>query len=78
MQTREIFLERLVVFVGAVFFDDRNNSMFGHKTREIVDVAIGVVAGDAVAEPENLANIQIISQALFDFTATQVRIAISI
>ena len=71
-------MERLVIFVVAIFFYNRDDGTLRNKTREIVDVPIGVVAGDAVTEPENLANAQIIPQALFDFTATQLRIAVCI
>ncbi len=76
LQAREIFLKWLVIFVVTIFFDDRHNRSFGNKTREIVDVAIGIVAGDAVAKPENIANSQIIPQALLDLLARQIWISI--
>jgi len=39
-------------------------------------MAVGVVTGNAVPKPENAADTEIISQALLDFTAREIRIAI--
>jgi hypothetical protein len=50
-QQRQIFLQRLVIHFGRVFFDDRNDSRRIHETREIVDVAVRVVSGDAILQP---------------------------
>ena len=75
-QARKIFLERLVIFVVAIFFDDSHNCPFGNKTRKIVDVSIGVVSGNAVAEPENIAHTKKIPQTLLDFIARKIWIAI--
>ncbi len=46
--------QRLVVFVAAVGLDDRDDEVFGDEAREVVDVAVGVVADDAVTEPDDL------------------------
>ncbi len=75
-QMREILSERPVVFVVVIFFDNGHNGSLGNKAGEIVDVAIGIIAGDAVAEPENFAYAEKIPEALLDFIATQLRIAI--
>ena len=37
---------------------------------------VGVVAGDAVAEPENIADAEIIAQALLDLLARKIWISI--
>ncbi len=66
---REIFLERLEVFVVAIFFDDGDDLSLRNKTREIVDVSVGIVAGDSVAEPKNLSDAQKIAKSLFDLFA---------
>ena len=69
-------MERLVIFIIAIFFNNGHNGVLRNKTGKIVDVAVGVVAGDAVAEPENLTNAEIIAKTLFDFAAAQIGITI--
>ena len=75
-QAREISLERLVIFIVAIFFNNSYDGLCGDKPREIVNVAVGVVAGNAFAEPENIADTQIIPQTLFDLIARKIWIAI--
>ena len=77
-QAPEILLERIVVFIVEVFFDDRDYRAFRHKTGEIVNMAIGVVPGDSAAEPENFTHTQKTMKTLLDFLATQIRIAIRV
>src|SRR4029077_3757038 len=75
-QTREVLLEWPVVFVVAIVFNDSYDSPLRYKPREIVNVAVSVVAGYAFAEPENVADAEIIAQALLDLVARKIRIAI--
>ena len=44
---------------------------------EVVDVAVGVVAHDAVAEPEDMADAEEVADALFDLGAGDGKIAIA-
>src|SRR3954464_15599379 len=75
-QAVEIFLKRLVVFRCAILFNDSYNRSLGYKPREIIDVTVGVIAGDAIAEPENLADAEIIAQALLDVITGKIGIPI--
>ena len=43
-----------VVCVGPVFFDDRQNRGFVNEAAEVVDVAVRVVTGDAVLQPDDV------------------------
>jgi hypothetical protein len=69
LEEREIFLERGVIGFGWIWFDDRDNRGRVDEAGEIVDVAVGIVAGDTVAEPENVGGTEIIAQDIFDFGA---------
>ena len=77
-QARKIFPQRFVIFIVAIFLNDSDNRLLGHKPREIINMAVGVVTGNAVPKPENIADTEIISQALLDFTAREIRIAIHV
>ena len=44
-----------MVRIGAVRLDDGHDRAGRDEAREVVDVAVGVVALDALAEPEDLA-----------------------
>ena len=41
------------------------------EAREVVDVAVGVVAGDAVAEPQHVGHAEIGAQVVLDVGAAQ-------
>src|SRR5262249_52769606 len=71
----EVLLERLVIFVGAIFFNDSDDSSLRYKAGEIIDVTIGVVAGDAVTEPQNFGDAEIIAQTLLDFISRKIGIS---
>ena len=62
-------MKRLVIFVVAILFNDSYDSSLGYKPREIIDVTVGVVTGNAIAEPENFAYAEIIAQTLLDLIA---------
>src|SRR5678816_195614 len=75
-QTREILLKRFVIFVSAILFNDSYDSSLGYKPREVIDVTVGIVAGNAIANPENFAHAEIIAQALLDLMARKIGIPI--
>jgi len=66
----------LVIFVVAILFNDSYDSSLGYKPREVIDVTVGVVTGNAIAEPENVANPKVIPQALLDLIARKIGIPI--
>src|SRR5277367_1089618 len=49
----EVFGEGEMVFVAGVGLDAGENFVFGDEAGDVVDVAVGVVAGAALVEPEN-------------------------
>src|SRR5262249_54155243 len=58
----EVVEERLVIGVGRVVLDDRDDCSGADETGEVVDVAVGVVADDAAAEPEDVADAEVIGE----------------
>src|SRR5579859_2519015 len=44
----KIFLQRGIIRVGWIFFDDGDHRCWINETREIVYVAVGVVSGNAI------------------------------
>jgi hypothetical protein len=66
----------LVIFVVAVLFNDGYDSSLGYKPRKVIDVTVGVVTGNAIAEPENLSDAEVIAQALLDLIARKIGIPI--
>ena len=67
-----------VVFVGGVFLDNGDHRVRVDETGQVVDVAVGVVADNAFAEPEDLFHTKVIAQVVFDFLLGEVRVAILI
>ena len=50
-----------MVRVGAIRLDDGHDGVGRDEPREVVDVAVGVVALDALAEPEDLADAEAVA-----------------
>ena len=65
-QAREIFLQRLVVGAGFIGLDHGDHRIGRGEARDVVDVAVGVVAGDAAAQPDDFGGAQIIRQRALD------------
>jgi len=77
-QTREIRLQCCVVFIVAILFDHSYDSSLGYEAGEIIDVTVGIVAGNAITEPENVGDAEIIAQPLLDLIARKIGISILI
>ena len=77
-KAREIFLERFMICVVRIFFDNGDDFVARDKPREIVDVTVGVVAFNSVTEPKNLLNAKKITKPRFDFLARKLGIPILI
>lgn len=52
----EVGLERLVIRVFFIGFDDGDNGGGVDEARDVVNVSVGVVTLDAFADPENIGN----------------------
>ena len=74
----QILLERLVVFVGRIVLHNGDYGPLVNEPGEIVDVAIGIVADNTVAQPQDVAHAEVGPEILFDFRASQLRIAVGI
>jgi len=71
VEAREVFGEWEVVLVGGVGFDageDGGGFVFwgGDETGDVVDVAVGVVAGTAAREPEGLVDAEVVAEGAFE------------
>ena len=65
-QALQIVLKDLVVLVLRIFFDRRHDRCGADESGQVVDVAVGVVAGNSFAEPEDLGLAVIVLQVLLD------------
>ena len=65
-QPHQVVAQRLVVLVPRVVLDDGDDRVLLDEAGEVVDVAVGVVADDAVAEPEDVADAEVVAQILLD------------
>ena len=74
----EVALQGLVVLVPGVVLDDGEDGVGGYEAREVVDMAVGVVADDAVAKPDDVVHTVIVAQILFYLVLVEVGIAVGI
>ncbi len=58
-----------MVFVVGVGLDAGEDLVFGDEAGDVVDVAVGVVAGAALVEPESFFDAQIIVEGLLEVFA---------
>ncbi len=65
-QAVEVFGEREVIFVVGAGLDAGEDGVFSDEAGDVVDVAMGVVAGGAPVEPENLVDAEVIMQGALD------------
>ena len=72
----EVFGEREVVLVGGVGFDCGEDGVFSDEASDIVDVAVGVVAGAAAVEPEGLHDAEKVTEGLLQLLAADAGIAL--
>ena len=62
----EVLGEREVVLVGGVGLDTGEDGVWRDEAGDIVDVAVGVVAGTAAREPERLVDAEVAVEGLFE------------
>ena len=74
----EVLAERLVVGVVWVVLDDGDDGSRVDEAREIVHVAVGVVALDAVAQPEDVSHAEIVPEMALDLARLELRIAVGV
>ena len=65
----EVFGEGEVVLVGGVGLDAGEDGVFGDEAGDVVDVAVGVVAGAAAVQPEGLVDAEVVVEGLLEVGA---------
>ena len=78
LQTLQVFREDFVVRVALVGLDHGDETVGFVETRDVVDMAIGVVTDDAIAHPQHLRNAEVVLEVLLDLLARKVRVAVFI
>ena len=71
LQPAQVVLERLVVRVVGTRLDDGDDGSRPDEPRQVVDVAMGVVALDAPAEPDDMADSEIVGEDLLELRAVE-------
>lgn len=66
----------LVVFILRIRFDAGDETVVFEKPGHVINVTIGIVADDALAEPEKAGHAEVVAQDALDLLAIQVRVAI--
>ncbi len=74
-ETLEVVAQRFVVGVGPIGLLREHHRRLVDEARQIVDVPVGVVPGDAAAEPEHLARAEVGRQDPLELLARQPRVA---
>ena len=74
-QELEIFGERLVVLVGAVGLARDDDGGGADEAREVVDVTVRVVAGDAAVEPQRLRHAELLREHALEIALGHARVA---
>ena len=69
----EVLGEREVVLVGGVGLDAGEDGVFRDEAGDVVDVAVGVVAGAAAVQPEGLVDAEVVVEGGFE----QARVVVS-
>ena len=68
----------LIIVVGAVSFDDGDHGVLRHEPGQVVDVPVSIVAHDAVAQPDDLADAEVVAQPGLDVVSCQCRVAVRV
>lgn len=71
IESLEVLLQHIEVFVPTVVFYCGDNSVRRDEATEVINVAVGVVAHDSVAQPNDIINTVIVFKILFYLTLIQ-------
>src|SRR5271165_4791709 len=69
-------MQRRVIFTSLILVDHRDHGVWSDKARDVVDVAVSIVAGDSAIEPDDGLHSQIIGKHLLIGGAIHGRIAL--
>ena len=76
MESLEVLGEWQVVFVGGVGLDGGEDGVGGYEAGDVVDVAVGVVAGATAVEPDGLLDAEMLGEGLLELGASDAGIAL--
>ena len=62
LEPSQVLLQRLVIGVGSARLDDGDDGPGVDEPRQVVDVAVGVVADDPAAEPDNVPGAEVVGE----------------
>jgi hypothetical protein len=77
-EPRAVLAQQGVILVRRIVFHDRHQRGGIDETGQVVDVPVGVVADDPLAEPEDLLHAEIIAQVRFDLRTVHFRVAVRV
>ncbi len=72
----EILGQRLVIRIVCVGLDGGDDGCRADEAGDVVDVAVGVVSGDAAVEPEHLIDAEVVVKGLFQLLAADAGVAL--
>src|SRR4029077_6807217 len=76
LQAAEVGAERAVIRVFRVGLDHGDHGVGRDEAGQVVDVAVGVVAQNAAAQPDHVRRSQVVGEELFVVDAGHVRVAL--
>ena len=62
LEARDILLQRLVIQICRIIFNDGDHRSRIHESREIIYVAMRIIAGDSAIDPEHVCNPKVIAK----------------
>ena len=75
LQDPQVFLQGGVVVFVRIRLNYRDHRIGTHKACKIVDMAVRIVADNAILKPNHVGHPQVITQGAFDFLLSATRIA---
>ena len=76
LQAVQVLGQRLVVVILPIWLNHGDDRVRVHEPRDVVDVAVRVVAGDAAVQPEHLIDAEIVVEGLLQLLAADAGIAL--
>ena len=75
-QAIDVFGERQVVLVVRVCLNGSDDCIGADEAGDVVDVAVGVVAGDAAVHPEHLVDAEVVAEDALQLIAAEAGVAL--
>lgn len=72
----QVILKGLVILIGRVLLHNRYDGCGIHESREVIHMTIRIITNNAIAQPEDVGDAQIVSEICLNLRLDQMRIAI--